>query len=72
MANCLRQAGMQLGFFSMAGCGCCSQLGLEGSHIDIDELQSFPPLGCLHDLLSILLNLAQLRLVLQKYTHKAQ
>ena len=59
---------MQLYIFSTAGCGCCLQLGLEGSHIDIDKLQSFSPLGCLHDLLSILFNLPQLRLVLQRNT----
>lgn len=44
----------------------CSQLGLEGGHVNLDEVKSFSPFGGVHGLHSVLLDLAQLRLVLQQ------
>ena len=57
---------------AQAWCACAdkralaSQLGLERRHIDVNELESISPLGSLHCLNRVLLDLAQLRLVLQQ------
>jgi len=43
-----------------------SQLGLEGGHIDVNKFKSISPLGCLHGLNCLFLDLVDLRLVLQQ------